>query len=131
MSESPSLFKAGRNIAMKVPPHQYEQTVRFYRDVLGLPALSGPSGAVGFAFGASNLWIDRVPSMSQAEIWLEVVTEDLDAAEKLLAREGTGVVRCDEIEPLEPGFAAFWIASPASIVHLVCQRDQSWSSDKA
>ncbi|HBR99063.1 MAG TPA: hypothetical protein DD979_17040 [Gammaproteobacteria bacterium] len=28
-------FQAGRNIAMKVPPHQYDATVRFYRDTLG------------------------------------------------------------------------------------------------
>ncbi len=29
-------FEGGRNIAMKVPPHQHEATVRFYRDVLKL-----------------------------------------------------------------------------------------------
>ncbi len=33
-------FRGGHNIAMKVPPHQFEATVNFYRDVLGLP-LSG------------------------------------------------------------------------------------------
>ena len=26
-------FSGGKNIAMKVPPHQYEATVAFYRDV--------------------------------------------------------------------------------------------------
>jgi catechol 2,3-dioxygenase-like lactoylglutathione lyase family enzyme len=33
-------FAAGRNIAMKVPPHQYEATVGFYRDVLGLKEIT-------------------------------------------------------------------------------------------
>jgi hypothetical protein len=32
-----------------------------------------------------------------------------------------GVVRCDDIEPLPVGMQAFWITSPASIVHLVCK----------
>ena len=30
-------FTAGNNIAMKVPYHQYEQTVHFYRDIIRLP----------------------------------------------------------------------------------------------
>jgi hypothetical protein len=29
-------IKGGINIAMKVPPHQYEETIAFYRDVIGL-----------------------------------------------------------------------------------------------
>ena len=28
-------FEPGRNIAMKIPTHEHESTVRFYRDVLG------------------------------------------------------------------------------------------------
>jgi catechol 2,3-dioxygenase-like lactoylglutathione lyase family enzyme len=118
-------FAAGRNIAMKVPPHLYEATVRFYRDVLGLEEITGHPPAVGFQFGSSNLWIDRVPGMSQAETWLEVVTDDLPAAAAQL--EAAGVVRCDDIEPLGAGFAGFWISSPASIIHLVCQDTASWS----
>lgn len=35
-------FAAGRNIAMKVPPHLYEATVQFYRDVLGLKEIARP-----------------------------------------------------------------------------------------
>ena len=56
--------------------------------------------------------------MSQAELWLEVVTDDVDAAAERF--QAAGVERCDEIEPLREGFAGFWISSPASIVHLVC-----------
>lgn len=111
-------FAAGRNIAMKVPPHQYDATVAFYRDVLGLPLIDEFAPGVVFEFGSNRLWIDRVPTVSQAELWLEVVADDLVAAEARL--EAAGVVRCDEIEPLRDGFAGFWITSPASIVHLVC-----------
>lgn len=32
----PPQFSGGRNIAMKVPPHVWEETVTFYRDILGL-----------------------------------------------------------------------------------------------
>lgn len=121
MSEKPSVsFSGGRNIAMKVPPHQWEATVRFYRDVLGLPLVEhGPTQppSVGFAFGANRLWIDRVEAMSQAELWLEITVADLRAAEARL--RAAGVVRCDEIEQLPPDMQGFWIANPASIIHLV------------
>jgi catechol 2,3-dioxygenase-like lactoylglutathione lyase family enzyme len=117
-------FAAGRNIAMKVPPHLYEATIQFYRDVLGLKEITKHAPSVGFEFGSSNLWIDRVPGISQAETWLEVVTSDLTAASEHL--KSAGVVRCDEIEPLPQGFKAFWITSPASIIHLICKDTESW-----
>lgn len=117
-------FAGGRNIAMKVPPHQWEATVAFYRDTLGLPELdnpftSGPQSA-GFAFGANRLWIDCVPAVSQAELWLQVTTADTAAAADHLA--ANGVARCDEIEPLDSD-SAFWITSPAAVVHLISEPD--------
>lgn len=117
-------FSAGRNIAMKVPPHQYEATVNFYRTVIGLKEITKHENAVGFEFGSMNLWIDRVPGMSQAELWLELVTDDIEKASDHL--NSVGVVRCDDIEELPEGFNAFWISSPASIVHLVCRDTESW-----
>ncbi|WP_159587012.1 VOC family protein [Chelativorans xinjiangense] len=117
-------FEGGRNIAMKVPPHQYEETVRFYRDVLGFEQIEELLPAVGFRFGANQLWIDRVPGMSQAELWLEVVTDDTRAAAEHFAQAGT--VRCDEIEALGEDFDGFWISSPASIIHLVDGKAGSW-----
>ena len=96
-------FAGGRNIAMKVPPHQWEQTVSFYRETLGLRELDNPfdSGpkSVGFKFGANRLWIDRVPGVSQAELWLQVTTSDTAWAAEHLAT-APGVSRCDEIETL-------------------------------
>jgi len=60
-------FQGGKNIAMKVPPHQFEATVRFYRDVLSFEQIAGPAGySVGFRFGSNNLWIDTVAGLSQA-----------------------------------------------------------------
>lgn len=117
-------FTGGRNIAMKVPSHLYESTVQFYKDVLGLKLIESHPPSVGFEFGNNQLWIDREPGLSQAEIWLEVITNDVAAAAELLA--SANVVRCDEIEPLPEGFQAFWISSPASIIHLVCNDSESW-----
>lgn len=119
-----SKFAAGRNIAMKVPPHLYDATVYFYRDVVGLKPVEGHPPSVGFEFGTNQLWIDRVPGLSQAESWLELVTNDVSEASKHL--RAAGVVRCDEIEPLPEGFQAFWISSPASIIHLVCKHEETW-----
>jgi hypothetical protein len=59
-------FAADRNIAMKVPPHLYEATVQFYRSVLGHKEITKHAPSVGFEFGSNNLWIDRVPGISQA-----------------------------------------------------------------
>lgn len=119
------LFAGGKNIAMKVPPHQYDATVSFYRDILGLEHAESPGGdAVGFKFGANNLWIDRVPAMSQAELWLEVVTSDTTQAAKVLA--GAGIARCDAIEPLGDTFDGFWVSSPCAIIHLVDAKQGSW-----
>jgi hypothetical protein len=118
-------FAGGKNIAMKVPPDQYDATVSFYRDLLGLEQVGGPGGdAVGFVFGANNLWIDRVEAMSQAELWLEIVTDDTTRAAEVL--DGAGVPRRDEIEDLGGGFDGYWISSPCSIIHLVDGNAQSW-----
>lgn len=117
-------FEGGRNIALKVPSHQYEATVAFYRDVLGLEPVEHHQPAVAFKFGASQLWIDRAPGMSQAELWLEIVTDNVDAAAEHLRQEG--IARRDEIEDLGEGFAGFWVSSPASIIHLVDLKSGAW-----
>ena len=70
-----------------------------------------------------NLWIDRVKTVSQAELWLEVRTDNCAAASKHLEQQG--VVRRDEIEQLPAGFDGFWISNPASIIHLVSNDDPS------
>ncbi len=114
----------GRNIAMKLPVHQYEETVRFYRDVLGMEQIEELLPAIGFRFGANQLWLDQTPGMSQAELWLEIVTDDTKAAAELMAAEG--IARCDAIEPLGENFDGFWISSPAQIIHLVDHKSGAW-----
>ena len=117
-------FAAGRNIAMKVPPHAYDATVRFYGDVLGLEPLRNHLPHVVFEFGGKQLWIDRVAGLSHAEVWLEIVTNDIAAAAAHFER--AGVVRCDEIEPLPQGHQGFWIMDPASTVLHLGARSGEW-----
>ena len=118
-------FKPGKNIAMKVPVHEYENTVSFYRNVLGLQPIKeqalSSTESVRFDFGGKVLWIDKVPSLSQAEIWLEVVTSDCANAARHL--EDNGCIRRDEIESLPRDYRGFWISSPANIIHLVTEND--------
>ncbi len=120
-------FSPGRNIAVKVPSHEYERTVAFYQEVLGLTALTGPASSVHettrFAFGDKVLWIDRVAELSQAEIWLEVVTGDVERAAAHLAE--SGCARRDEIERLPADFEGFWIASPSNVIHLIVPADEA------
>ena len=55
-------FQPGRNIAMKVPAHEYQRTLAFYRETLALEELT-PAGAEGehtprFDFGGKVLKLD-------------------------------------------------------------------------
>lgn len=109
------LIYGGIDVAMKVPPHQYEATVAFYRDVVKLNEIEGDD--ISFELGPIRLWIDRVPTMSQAELWLEFITPDFDRAAEHL--EKAGVPRCDPIEALPSNLRGGWILNPAGIVHLV------------
>ena len=114
------VFSPGSNIAMKVPDHEFDRTVKFYRDVLGLEqsdSLPGDDDSVVFRFGDKKLWIDKVSGISHAEIWLEIVTDDLEAATRYF--DDNDCVRRDGIEPLPQGFSGFWLSNPANIIHLV------------
>ena len=112
-------IRGGRNIAMKVPPHQFATTVAAYR-ALGLPVLFESDSLVTFEYGPMALHIDRRDGFSQAELWLEFISDDLGEAETAL--ESAGFDRRDEIENLR-GHKGFWVSSPASIIHLVSHKD--------
>jgi hypothetical protein len=114
-----SEIRGGRNIAMKVPSHQFHSTVEAYRS-LGLPVLFEDDSMVTFEYGPIKLHIDRRDGFSQAELWLEFISDDLDAA--AIAMKDAGFVRRDEIENLGR-HAGFWVTSPASIVHLVSDKE--------
>lgn len=117
-------FQPGRNIAMKIPTHEYQATLGFYRDVLRFKELTTaePGSTPRFEFGDKVLWLDCVPGLSQAEIWLEVVASDIGKAAEYLRAQGCH--RRDEIEPLSEGFRAFWISSPSNIIHLVSLKSE-------
>lgn len=117
----PVRFRAGRNVALKLPADRFDQTVRFYRDVLGLPVHSTPDGGCWVEFGAVRLWLDPSHRRGVPEVWLELVTDDLQTAAAHL--EAAGVPRRDGVEELPPGFPGFWIADPAGVIHLVCTPD--------
>jgi catechol 2,3-dioxygenase-like lactoylglutathione lyase family enzyme len=110
-------FRGGCNIALKMPPQQFDRTVAFYRDVLGRERLRRHGRSEAFRFGDGCLWIDLAPQLRQAELWFELQADDTAAAAGRLARRG--VTRCDELERLPEGFDRFWIANPAGIVHLI------------
>lgn len=111
----------GIDIAMKVPTHQFDATISFYRDVVGLNPITDREPAIGFELGPNCLWIDEAPGMSQAEVWLELFTDDFSGAASQLAEADT--VRCDPIEPLPDGFRGGWFVNPANIVHMVREPD--------
>jgi catechol 2,3-dioxygenase-like lactoylglutathione lyase family enzyme len=121
-------FEAGVNIAMKIPKAQYDATVAFYRDTLGLPVTEHAStGAATVAqthaveFGPVTLWLDRVDAYSQADLWLELRTDDLPAATTHLAE--VGIAPCDVVLVfVDPDTPAHWIRNPAGIIHLLAQR---------
>jgi catechol 2,3-dioxygenase-like lactoylglutathione lyase family enzyme len=73
-------FSGGANIAIKCPSNTYEQTVAFYRDTLGLPLIEEEKDGCIFQFGPNRLWIDSVPNLSHPDIWLELETNDTEAA---------------------------------------------------
>ena len=118
-------FEAGNNIAMKVPPHEFEATVAFYREILELKELTPreENASPRFDFAGKVLWIDCVEGCSQAEIWLEVISDNPAEAARYL--KTAGVARCDAIEPLPGDFNGFWISSPCNIIHLVSGKDAS------
>ena len=114
-------IEGGINIAMKVPAHQYEATVAFYRDTLGLEPFTEKLGNIGFIHGPNRLWLDKVENYSQAELWLELFTPDFAATADRLG--AAGVVRNDAIEDLGEGFRGGWFINPAGIVHMVREPD--------
>lgn len=103
----------GKNIAIKVPLHKWEETVAYYRDKVGLKVAKTLTNSVGFSFGGMTLWIDRVERQSQVDVWLELFSDDPDRAlEKL------GSPRRDELEPLDD-VNGLWTSDPAGVVLLV------------
>ncbi|WP_028954914.1 glyoxalase/bleomycin resistance/dioxygenase family protein [Sulfitobacter sp. 20_GPM-1509m] len=110
-------MQPGKNIAIKVPLHRWEETVAFYRDKVGLSVSRELDNSTGFDFGSMTLWIDRVPQQSQTDVWIELFDDDPTAA---LSRLGSP--RRDELEPLTD-VTGHWTSDPAGTVILL-RREQ-------
>ncbi|WDF70275.1 glyoxalase [Sphingobacterium oryzagri] len=114
-------FSGGVNMAMKIPPEKYEETVAFYRDILLLDVEEvaidhpGVTSTHRLTFGASTLWLDCVPDAQDAQIWLEVLTPDVERATRYL--ETNGIHPQDELEEISPSM--HWIKDPAGNVLLL------------
>ena len=116
-------FFPGRNIAVKVPSHEFEDMVFFYGTLLGLERLTANCGedSAVFEFGGKSLWVDRTPGLSQAELWLEIETANPEDATQYLA--ANGCVFRNDIESLPDTVNGFWLNSPSNIIHLVVAED--------
>lgn len=119
-------FRGGPNVAVKIPRADYERTVAFYRDTLRfeveeVDVSDAPtvSRSHRLSFGEATLWLDQVDTYSRPDVWLELRTDDLDAAVGRLA--GAGVHPRDELEPLETSTRSHWIRDPAGTVHLLVE----------
>lgn len=114
-------FSPGKNIAIKTPAHEYDSVVSFYRDVLGLKQLPNrdpdPFESVCFSFGDKVLWVDKISGISQSEIWLEIVANDIQVAQIYLTEKGCSIR--NEIEQLPDTVNGFWLSCPSNIIHLV------------
>jgi hypothetical protein len=107
------MITPGRNIAIKVPRHRWDEMVTFYRDHVGLSVRRERPDTIAFAFGEMTLWLDRVEKQSQVDVWLELFSDDPDRA---LARLSSP--RRDELEPLD-GVTGHWTSDPAGVVLLL------------
>ena len=118
-------FRGGHNIAMKLPKAQFDQTVVFYRETLGMEVTDNSDESVAegviqsasIRFGPVTLWLDRVDNYARADLWLDLFTDDVDRATEHLAAHGVHVQ--DELEPLPSGMNAHWISNPVGIPHIV------------
>jgi hypothetical protein len=57
-------FTAGRNIGIKLPPHEYDATVRFYEGILGLSKIGDYTPEIVFDLDGKNLWLDKIDGLS-------------------------------------------------------------------
>lgn len=107
------MIEPGKNIAIKVPLHKWDETVAFYRDRVKLPVVNELPNSVAFSFGSMTLWIDKVEKQSQVDVWLELLTDEPDKALKTLESPMR-----DELEPLDD-VNGHWTSDPAGVVLLV------------
>ena len=116
-------FNGGVNIALKIPRHKYEETVKFYRETLGFAVeerkIDNPtvSRTHRFQFGPNTLWLDCVDNYTHTETWLELKTDDMENAAEYL--KSKGIEPRDELEEIPDNM--HWIMDPAGTVFIMTQ----------
>ena len=119
-------FKAGINIAIKIPKSKYEKTVAFYKDILKLEVEEKPitnptvSKTHEVKFGNNVIWLDCVDNYTHSETWLQLVVPNIEEATAYLL--SNGVETCDEIEELPKNM--HWIQDPAGTVFNLQEREK-------
>jgi hypothetical protein len=114
-------FEGGINIAIKIPKNKYEETVRFYREILKLEVNEKPidnptvSRTHEVKFGPNIVWLDCVDNYTHSETWLDLRTNDVDRATRYLRSHG--IEPCDELEKIPE--AMHWIQDPAGTVFIL------------
>lgn len=117
-------FKGGVNIAMKIPPEKYDETVAFYRDILLFDVEEVPithSAVLAthrLEFGQNILWLDCVEGITDSKISLEICAEDIESATNYL--RVNDVTICDGVEEIDPSM--HWIEDPAGNIFLLRER---------
>lgn len=114
-------FEGGINIAIKLPKSKYDETVKFYRDVLKLQVTEKPidnptvSRTHEVKFGPNTVWLDCVDNYTHSETWLELRTNNVAQATDYL--KSKGVTTCDELEKIPE--TMHWIMDPAGTVFIL------------
>ena len=119
-------FEGGINIAIKIPKSKYEETVAFYRDILKLPVaektIDNPtvSRTHEVKFGNNIVWLDCVDNYTHSEVWLEIRTDNVNAATEYL--KSKGINTCDELEKIPEDL--HWIMDPAGTVFILDKQEK-------
>lgn len=120
-------FSGGPNIAIKIPKNQYEATVAFYMEVLGMEVEERPishptvSRTHRVKFGSNVLWLDCVDNYSRPETWLELNVGDVPKATAYLQNQG--ISTWDELEEIPENM--HWITDPAGNVFLLSSKEEA------
>lgn len=124
-------FSGGTNIALKIPKYKYEETVHYYKEILGLQVkeelITNPtvSRTHSVVFGPNTLWLDCVDNYTQPEIWLEINTQDVPGATSYLAQKG--VTTKDEFEKIPND--KHWVTDPAGTVMILSTPERTGEYD--
>jgi predicted enzyme related to lactoylglutathione lyase len=124
-------FEGGINIAIKIPKSKYEETVKFYRDILQLEVTEKPidnptvSRTHQVKFGPNIIWLDCVDNYTHSEAWLDLKTNNVEKATEYLRSKG--IDTCDELEKIPENM--HWIMDPAGTVFILGKATDTYSLD--